>query len=143
MLTRILWFALPLVLATIAGSISCGGGDAAEQEEPTATPVRVQRTPVRVAPASSNDSLDSVMRRASSAVSWIERNVDGMARCVAADRIDWDLFDTRLRVFAITLEGAGNDWLDGSIDSYSVYEVERAVDGAEQTIREIRSICGI
>ena len=105
------------------------------------------RTPARVVPTSTvhvpEGDIGRAIRTATSAVEWIERNADGIARCVGRGNLDWDLYSTRLEVVAIILQEAGHDWSDGSMDSYSVYEVQRAVDGALQINSEIRSKCDI
>ena len=61
----------------------------------------------------------------------------------AEGKINWSHYSTRLQVFAVILQESGKDAMDGRMDSYSIYEVERAISGGEQTIRELRSKCGL
>ena len=108
--------------------------------------------PTRVSPTSSSaftspetetERLERLTREAGSLVRWIESNIDPMARCVASGKIDWGLYKLRLELFATILTESGMDAMDGRLDSYSTYEVERNIDGARETISELKSKCGI
>lgn len=105
---------------------------------------RASYTPVRSTSSETDaDKLRRLTRESSSLVRWIESNVDPLARCVAADKIDWSLYGTRLQLFATILSESGKDAMDGRLDSYSTYEIERNINGAQQTVRELKQKCGI
>ena len=110
---------------------------------PSNTKVSYTPSVVFITPETEAERLARLERESSEILDWILNSVDLLSRCIASGKTDWELRGVQLEMFSLTLEGAGEDWLDGRQDSYSIYEVERAVDGAEQTINEIKTECGI
>ena len=94
-------------------------------------------------PESESDKLERLTKEAASLTRWISSNVDPLARCAASGTIDWELYQLRLELFATILTESGQDAMDGRLDSYSTYEIERNIEGARQTIRELKTKCGI
>lgn len=93
--------------------------------------------------AAEDTQLTKIERESEVILDWILNSVDVLSECIRAGRTDWSLRGTQLEMFAMTLRGAGEDWVDGRADSYSVYEVSRAVNGANEVIRELKRECGI
>lgn len=138
------WIIILIVLSGVSISVAIAIVLILEGEESRST----TRTPTRTSstfptPESDTTRLERVTREASSLVRWIESNTDSLARCVSSGKIDWSLYESRLRLFATILTESGKDAMDGRLDSYSIYEIERNVDGARQTVSELKSKCGI
>lgn len=154
-LRLILFLSLGAALTSFVLNVSCGGMTPPIEEPVSTQPVptaTVHLSPLRLtatakAQTRGGTSVESELARltrdADSIVSWISGNADALARCVAAGTIDWSLYELRLKLFATILEESGKDAIDGRLDSYSTYEIERNIDGARQTIRELESKCGI
>lgn len=93
--------------------------------------------------ATEDAQLAKIERESQVILDWIVNSVDLLSDCIEAGRTDWSLRGTQLEMLAVILRGAGEDWVDGRADSYSVYEVSRAVNGANEVIRELKRECGI
>ena len=74
---------------------------------------------------------------------WFTVNVEATQVCVLVGDIDWDEYDGRLKNLSEHFLAIGADAGDGSLDRYSIAEVERVLTDANRLIREIGRKCGI
>ena len=87
--------------------------DPADDSNKPRTPTRSLYTSAISTPESESRRLARLERESAEILDWILNSTDSLSRCVASGRTDWGLRGTQLELFALTLEGAGRDWLDG------------------------------